>query len=168
MQYKGIEYRLCALTNLYLAQMNDFVKVFFQGVKPEEKEEKEEDSEELYCPRCGTMYPDPVRKICPKCMNKRSIFTRALGYFWKYRAKMTALFLCYIFSAFINLLWPYLSGTVLFDWVLNKNGENWNRRGIYAGPSYPGCGNDRGKNFTTRCDTCAGSIDGAGRGRYGT
>ena len=34
MQYKGIEYRLCALTNLYLAQMNDFVKVFFQGVKP--------------------------------------------------------------------------------------------------------------------------------------
>ena len=92
LEYKGIEYRLCALTNLYLAQMNDFVKVFFQGVKPEEKEEKEEDSEELYCPRCGTMYPDPVRKICPKCMNKRSIFTRALGYFWKYRAKMTALF----------------------------------------------------------------------------
>ena len=41
LEYKGIEYRLCALTNLYLAQMNDFVKVFFQGVKPEEKEEKE-------------------------------------------------------------------------------------------------------------------------------
>ena len=130
MQYKGIEYRLCALTNLYLAQMNDFVKVFFQGVKPEEKEEKEEDSEELYCPRCGTMYPDPVRKICPKCMNKRSIFTRALGYFWKYRAKMTALFLCYIFSAFINLLWPYLSGTVLFDWVLNKNDAILGKIGI--------------------------------------
>jgi len=39
LEYKGIEYRLCALTNLYLAQMNDFVKVFFQGVQPEEKEE---------------------------------------------------------------------------------------------------------------------------------
>ena len=130
LEYKGIEYRLCALTNLYLAQMNDFVKVFFQGVQPEEKEEKEEDSEELYCPRCGTMYPDPVRKICPKCMNKRSIFTRALGYFWKYRAKMTALFLCYIFSAFINLLWPYLSGTVLFDWVLNKNDAILGKIGI--------------------------------------
>ena len=121
MQYKGIEYRLCALTNLYLAQMNDFVKVFFQGVKPEEKEEKEEDSEELYCPRCGTMYPDPVRKICPKCMNKRSIFTRTLRYFRKYRVKMAALVFCYVFSAFVNLLWPYLSGTVLFDWVLKKN-----------------------------------------------
>ena len=130
LEYKGIEYRLCALTNLYLAQMNDFVKVFFQGVKPEEKEEKEADSEELYCPRCGTMYPDPVRKICPKCMNKRSIFTRALGYFWKYRAKMTALFLCYIFSAFINLVWPYLSGTVLFDWVLNKNDAILGKIGI--------------------------------------
>ena len=130
LEYKGIEYRLCALTNLYLAQMNDFVKVFFQGVKPEEKEEKEEDSEELYCPRCGTMYPDPARKICPKCMNKRSSFTRALGYFWKYRAKMTALFLCYIFSALVNLLWPYLSGTVLFDWVLNKNDAILGKIGI--------------------------------------
>ena len=63
-------------------------------------------------------------------MNKRSIFTRALGYFWKYRAKMTALFLCYIFSAFINLLWPYLSGTVLFDWVLNKNDAILGKIGI--------------------------------------
>lgn len=121
LEYKGIEYRLCALTNLYLAQMNDFVKVFFQGVKPEEKEEKEEDSEELYCPRCGTMYPDPARKICPKCMNKRSIFTRTLRYFRKYRVKMAALLFCYVFSAFVNILWPYLSGTVLFDWVLKKN-----------------------------------------------
>ena len=124
MQYQGIEYRLCALTNLYLAQMNEFVKALRQEAQPqaeEAAEEKEAGSEELYCPRCGTMYPDPVRKICPKCMNKRSIFTRTLRYFWKYRVKMSALLFCYVFSAFINIIWPYLSGTVLFDWVLKKN-----------------------------------------------
>ena len=124
MQYKGIEYRLCALTNLYLAQMNEFVNALRQEAQPqaeEAAEEKEAGSEGLYCPRCGTMYPDPARKICPKCMNKRSIFTRTLRYFRKYRVKMAALLFCYVFSAFVNILWPYLSGTVLFDWVLKKN-----------------------------------------------
>ncbi|MGN1205468.1 MAG: ABC transporter transmembrane domain-containing protein [Eubacterium sp.] len=137
LQYEGQEYRICALTNLYLEQMNAFVKAVTKEKNPEtmemaseEEEEDQEDQEELYCPRCGTMYPDPARKICPKCMNKRSIFTRTLHYFWNYRAKMILLFLCYISSAFVNLLWPYLSGTVLFDWVLKKNDSVLERFGI--------------------------------------
>ena len=137
MQYKGIEYRLCALTNLYLTQMNEFVNALRQEAQPqteEAAEEKEAGSEELYCPRCGTMYPDPARKICPKCMNKRSIFTRTLRYFRKYRVKMAALLFCYVFSAFVNILWPYLSGTVLFDWVLKKNDVILGKFGI-AGES---------------------------------
>lgn len=121
---QGIEYRICALTNLYLAQMNEFVKQLMGEKYPEAVENvvvEEEEKEDLYCPKCGTMYPDSTRKICPKCMNKRSIFTRTMKYFLRYRWKMLLLFGCYIAAALVNLLWPYLTGTVLFDWVLKKN-----------------------------------------------
>lgn len=121
---QGIEYRICALTNLYLAQMNEFVKQLMGEKYPETVENvvvEEEEREDLYCPKCGTMYPDSTRKICPKCMNKRSIFTRTMKYFLRYRWKMLLLFGCYIAAALVNLLWPYLTGTVLFDWVLKKN-----------------------------------------------
>jgi len=65
-----------------------------------------------YCPKCGTMYPDPKRKICPKCMNKRSIFGRTMKYFLQYRFKVIIIFACYFLAAGLNLVWPYLSGTV--------------------------------------------------------
>lgn len=130
---QGIEYRICALTNLYLAQMNEFVKQLMGEKYPETVENvvvEEEEKEDLYCPKCGTMYPDSTRKICPKCMNKRSIFTRTMKYFLRYRWKMILLFGCYIAAALVNLLWPYLTGTVLFDWVLKKNNGILGKFGI--------------------------------------
>ena len=39
------------------------------------------EKEEEYCPKCGTMYPDRERRICPKCMNKSSVFFRTIGLF---------------------------------------------------------------------------------------
>ena len=130
---QGIEYRICALTNLYLGQMNEFVKQLMGEKYPETVENvvvEEEEKEDLYCPKCGTMYPDSTRKICPKCMNKRSIFTRTMKYFLRYRWKMILLFGCYIAAALVNLLWPYLTGTVLFDWVLKKNNGILGKFGI--------------------------------------
>ncbi|MCH5251749.1 MAG: ATP-binding cassette domain-containing protein [Lachnospiraceae bacterium] len=119
--------RIAALTNLYLEQMNLFLKSYKKLKKYPEEAENVEASADIqeekaeYCPVCGTMYPDPKRKICPKCMNKRSIFLRALGYFWKYRIRFIILFICYLAAAGINLAWPYLSGTVLYDYVLEKD-----------------------------------------------
>ena len=119
--------RIAALTNLYLEQMNLFIKSYRKVKKyPEAANEvessadiKEEEAE--YCPVCGTMYPDPKRKICPKCMNKRSIFTRTMKYFFKYKWKMIVLFACYVAAAGLNLVWPYLNGTILYDRVLKKD-----------------------------------------------
>ena len=88
------------------------------------------EEENGYCPVCGTMYPDPKRKICPKCMNKRSIFIRTLKYFLRYRWKFAVLFLCYFAAAGLNLVWPYLSGAVLYDGVLAKNDEFMGRFGV--------------------------------------
>lgn len=126
-EYHGKPFRVAALTNLYLEQMNLFRKSYNKIKKyPEEAEEVEasadiQEEKAEYCPKCGTMYPDPKRKICPKCMNKRSIFGRTMRYFWKYRVKIITLFLCYFAAAGLNLVWPYLSGTILYDEVLAKD-----------------------------------------------
>lgn len=123
---EDVDVQVGALTNLYLEQANEFVKAFKRVKRPDEQEvsqegEKDDSEEAEFCPICGTMYPDPKRKICPKCMNKRSIFSRTFKYFLKYKVKIVVLFLCYIAAAALNLVWPYLSGTVLFDQVFTKN-----------------------------------------------
>lgn len=137
----GVATRLAALTNLYLEQMNLFLKTYNRIKKyPNEAEEVEssadiQEQKAEYCPKCGTMYPDPKRKICPKCMNKRSIFGRTIRYFLHYRWKFIVLFLCYFVAAGLNLVWPYLSGTVLYDEVLAKNAdffERWGMTGKYG------------------------------------
>lgn len=123
----GIPIQVAALTNLYLEQMNLFLKSYEKLKKGSELAEEVEASADIqeeqaeYCPVCGTMYPDPKRKICPKCMNKRSIFTRTMGYFFRYKWKFITLFLCYFAAAGLNLVWPYLNGTILYDRVLAKD-----------------------------------------------
>lgn len=119
--------KIAALTNLYIEQMDLFVKSF-RKLKhyPEEADEvessleaKEENADR--CPKCGMIYPDQKRKICPNCMNKRSIFLRTFGYLWRYKWSVLMLFLCFILAAAVSLLWPVLSGTILYDKVLARN-----------------------------------------------
>ena len=124
--HNGIQLRIGALTNLYLAQMHVFLKTYKTLKKdPTAAEDLEtaaqEDDSENYCPVCGTMYPDPKRKICPKCMNKSSIFIRTLKYYLKYKWQFALLFVGYFAAAGMNLVWPYLSGTILYDKVLAKD-----------------------------------------------
>ncbi|MCH5265420.1 MAG: ATP-binding cassette domain-containing protein [Lachnospiraceae bacterium] len=127
--HKEVPLRVAALTNLYLEQMNLFLKSYKKLKKYPEAAEEVESSADIqeekaeYCPVCGTMYPDPKRKICPKCMNKRSIFMRTMRYFFKYRVQFITLFFCYFAAAGVNLVWPYLSGTVLYDKVLVKDDD---------------------------------------------
>lgn len=78
-------------------------------------------SAEAYCPTCGTMYPDAERKICPKCMDKKSIFFRTLGYLKPYRGKLALMIGCFMVTALLNLAWPVLNGKVLYDNVLKKS-----------------------------------------------
>ena len=121
--------QVAALTNLYLEPMDQFVKnyremkhdVDLASEAASEQDAAVEEAEAEYCPICGTMYPDPKRKICPKCMNKRSIFMRTMRYFFHYKGRFVVLFLCYFAAAGLNLVWPYLTGTILYDKVLSKN-----------------------------------------------
>ncbi len=125
---KGEAYGIGALTNLHMKEMNQLIKGFKAikyGEQPEEETEEIKKitykESELYCPKCGTMYPDPERRICPKCMSKKSIFSRTMKYFLKYKKSVITMFVCYVVSALLNLVWPYLSGTVLYDKLLKAD-----------------------------------------------
>lgn len=125
--------RLTAFSNLYKKKMHELVRVFEHFSEPEPEFLKEDllkkegsdtedkEKEEEYCPVCGRMYPDPNRKICPNCMDRGSIFLRVIKYFRPYIGKLLIMLVCYIATAALNLIWPYLSGTVLYDMVLAKN-----------------------------------------------
>lgn len=89
-----------------------------EEIKPEMLEEKSRDE---YCPTCGMMYPDRERKICPKCMNKKSILFRTMGYLKPYWKRLTLMMVCFVLTAGLNIVWPYLNGTVLYDRVLGKD-----------------------------------------------
>lgn len=135
--YRGdMQVQIGALTNLYLEQMNLFLKSYqklkkYPGAADEVEASADIQEEKAeYCPVCGTMYPDPKRKICPKCMNKRSIFTRTMGYFFRYKWKFITLFICYFAAAGLNLVWPYLNGTILYDKVLAKENGFLDRFGL--------------------------------------
>lgn len=121
----GTELRLSAYSNLYRQSMHKLTRSFDKLKNPNpdfeggEHEKKDEDDE--YCPICGMMYPDKSRKICPKCMDRKSIFVRVLRYFKPYIGKVIVLFACFAAVAGLNLVWPYLNGTILYDKVLAQD-----------------------------------------------
>ena len=41
-------------------------------------------------PRCGRLYPDPDRAICPRCMDRRAVTLRVLSFFGGYKAHVAA------------------------------------------------------------------------------
>lgn len=88
----------------------------------EELPPDEHNDEERCCPKCGNLYPDRNRKICPKCMDRKGVFVRLLAYFRPHIFKIVLMMLCFVVTAVLNLAWPYLSGTVLYDMVLGGEG----------------------------------------------
>lgn len=114
---------LSTFSNSFIGEFNELIKLF-QKIKDGKElanEDFEVNNKHACCPKCGSLYPDQERKICPKCMDKRSIFLRTLSYFTPYKFKLFIMMLCYIATAALNLVWPYLNGTILYDKVLKKN-----------------------------------------------
>lgn len=122
---------LAMFTHAHKKRMSQLVKLLEQLQQGEEAELPEEKEER--CPKCGRMYPDQVRKICPHCTDRKSIFFRVLGYFKPYRVQFGVMFLCTLLTAALNLVWPYLNGTILYDYVLAKNEPFLQKLGIENG-----------------------------------
>ncbi|HOJ12494.1 MAG TPA: ABC transporter ATP-binding protein [Clostridiales bacterium] len=78
---------------------------------------------ELFCPKCGTRYPEPERKLCPKCMDKISITRRLMGFFVHYRRKVAIIFITMLAGAIFSIFSPLVGTKFLFDEVLTEGGS---------------------------------------------
>ena len=112
---------IASFSNHRIGQTTRVERICEKIVDNEEIEEDEDEKEEEFCPICGMMYPDEDRKICPRCMNKKSILFRTLGYLKPYRGRIALLMLCIFVYSGLNIIWPYLNGKVLYDKVLAKD-----------------------------------------------
>ncbi len=79
--------------------------------------------EDLFCAKCGTRYPEPERKICPKCIDKSSITLRLMGFFKSYWKKVLLVFIIMLAGSVFSIFSPLLGTKFLFDEVLTKNGS---------------------------------------------
>lgn len=121
----GADYNLCHFSNTRMAAFKQICKLFDKVKKKEEikPEDLDVSKGKDCCPKCGMIYPDQERKVCPKCMDKKSILLRVISYFKPYKISLTIMMCCYLGTALLNLVWPYLSGTILYDQVLARSEE---------------------------------------------
>ncbi|MDR1060066.1 MAG: ABC transporter ATP-binding protein/permease, partial [Clostridiales bacterium] len=79
--------------------------------------------EDLFCPVCGGRYPEPARKICPKCIDRMSIGRRLMGFFKDYGRQVAQIFIVMLIGTAFSILSPYVGSKLLFDEVLTEGGQ---------------------------------------------
>lgn len=75
------------------------------------------------CPKCGTPYDNPLRKVCKHCTQKKGVMSRLLGYFKVFKPQLFIVLLCLLGSTALSLLTPIVSGQILFDQVIMPSGS---------------------------------------------
>lgn len=111
-----------------VAKLTRGIEQMKRGDEPSFTQEEDE-----YCPKCGRMYPDRARKLCPNCMNKKSVFFRVFGYFKPYRLNFILMMAAVICTSLLNLIWPYLNGDILYNRVLAKDDSFLRELGLSQG-----------------------------------
>lgn len=75
------------------------------------------------CIKCGKYLPNKSMRTCPKCIDRKSIISRLLSYGDQFKVRILGITALLILTTLLSMAGPYLSGTVLFDWVLTDNGK---------------------------------------------
>ena len=117
---QGIDRTLCLFTNLHMVEQRRFLKLYKKVRAGETLTEADYEDEFArgVCPHCGMAYPEQGRKICYRCLDRRSIFFRILSFFGCFKGRIAVMMICIVLTALLGLLWPLLSGQVLYDQVL--------------------------------------------------
>jgi len=110
-----------AVFTLGRAQSFDIFSKYFNqhtGHTDENDEGPIAEEPELFCPKCGLRYPDPNRKICPKCTSKVSITIRLFGLFKNYIPSAAVILFMQLLTAGFVIISPYISTAIVYDKVL--------------------------------------------------
>lgn len=118
------ERAVAAFTNGQMASAHRFVNAFSKQLKGESisSEDLQLEQEHVHCPKCGMIYPEKERQICPKCMKKGAIFMRLLSLVKSYRGSIALVVIFMLLNSLASLAIPYFQGTILFDQALGNTG----------------------------------------------
>lgn len=124
-------FELATFTIGFAAYFENFIKIYENFTKGNEIfTDYINIDEELFCPKCGTRYPEKERKICPKCLNKVNITIRLFSFFKSYRRKVILIIATMLAGTAFNLISPYMGSKLLFDEVLTKGGAYYGYIGL--------------------------------------
>lgn len=103
-----------------MSDFSDFCKAWKAVSDDKDLEEvKKGFSRPPFCPDCGMRYPDPKRRVCPRCMDKSSIVKRLFSFFGSYWSKVLLIISSMLAGTLISVLMPKISTQYLYDNVLN-------------------------------------------------
>jgi len=88
---------------------------------------------DLFCSKCGTRYPEPDRKLCPKCMDKMSLTLRLLGFFGYYKLKVAAIVSMMLIATGLTIVTPIIGTQLFLDDVLTAGGQFYGAVGFMVG-----------------------------------
>jgi len=115
---------IAAFTNGLMSKATRLTAIITK-LKQQEKVDSEllEDEEPIAaCPKCGRIYPEEGREICPKCMKKSALFIRLLSFARPYKTSVWLVIMLMVLNSATGLVIPYLTGTALFDQALKGEG----------------------------------------------
>jgi ATP-binding cassette subfamily B protein len=126
------ERAIAALTNGLMGRAAKFVSLFDKLKKDEAilSQDTADEDGEAACPKCGMIYPEQGRPVCPRCMKKHAIFFRLLSFAGKYKWSIFFIVLFMLLNSATGLVIPYLQGTILFDQALGGTGRFAGQIGI--------------------------------------
>ena len=113
---------LAMFTNACKGDVRLFIK-YLNMYKKDGKIEKNEDDfkKDHFCPKCHSRYPDPNRKICPKCMDKGKLVKRMWFFIHKYVKEILLILITLIMVSAIGVVAPYFSSKFFYDNILSEN-----------------------------------------------
>jgi len=116
---------LCRYTNACARKMHIAARVLgkLAAGDPVTDEDFRDDKHVQACPKCGRLFPDPQRQICPPCFDKRALSLRVFSFFKGYRLHAAAIICLMLAGSALNLFGPYMNGKILFDEVLTPGGR---------------------------------------------
>jgi len=79
--------------------------------------------DDLFCPKCGSRYPEPDRKLCPKCMDKATLTLRLLSFFKYYKLQVAAIIVMMLVSTGLTIVSPIVGTQMFLDDVLTYGGR---------------------------------------------
>lgn len=123
---------LCRYSNSMKREFSILVKNIekIKDNKEIDENDYKEEQHNRFCPKCGLMYPDQNRKVCPKCINRKSLFLRVLSFASKYKWKVALILFFMFIHAGFNVLAPFVSGQLLFDEILTSGGSLYGKIGL--------------------------------------